>query len=222
MGKSKPTLSLDFDGVVHQYSSAFTKPEEIHDDVVPGFFEWAEDASRRFELVIYSTRSETAEGRAAMTLWLIEQRRKWRDAGGKPRGELPVEITFSAHKPKAFLMVDDRAVAFDGDWSALDPDALMAFRPWNRRVPNVAPKAASMNAVHAEVIRARTKFPGGKLLLPALVEEVGELAQALLQQKPPEEILKEAVQVACVAIRIMEEGCPEFADLTPQERDGIT
>ncbi len=82
------------------------------------------------------------------------------------------------------------------------------------------PQAATIVDVAAEVSRARTKFPGGKLLLPALMEEVGELAQALLQKRPKDEWRKEAMQVACVAIRIMEEGCPEFAELTDEEAHG--
>ena len=43
------------------------------------------------------------------------------------------------------------------------------------------------------------------------VVEVGELAQALLQDKPRAEIVKEAIQVACVAIRVAEEGDSDFA-----------
>ena len=68
----------------------------------------------------------------------------------------------------------------------------------------------TQDAIAAEVFRARLKFPKNRNLLPALMEEVGELAQAFLQRKPKDEIEKEAIQVACVAIRILEEGCPEF------------
>lgn len=72
------------------------------------------------------------------------------------------------------------------------------------------PYEATMGAITAEVMKARTKFPGNKHLLAALTEEVGELAQAMLQNKPRDEIRKEAVQVACVAIRIVEEGDAAF------------
>jgi len=57
-----------------------------------------------------------------------------------------------------------------------------------------------------EIDRARAKFPTNKNLMIALAEEVGELAQALLQKKPNGEIYKEAIQVACVALRIAHEG----------------
>ena len=42
-------------------------------------------------------------------------------------------IRFPTQKPAAFLTIDDRAVCFEGDWSALDPAMLAAFKPWNKR-----------------------------------------------------------------------------------------
>lgn len=72
------------------------------------------------------------------------------------------------------------------------------------------PGTGTLRKIRAELIRARTKFPGNEKLTVALMEEVGELAQALLQDKPREEIVKEAVQVACVAVRIAEEGDADF------------
>jgi NTP pyrophosphatase (non-canonical NTP hydrolase) len=72
------------------------------------------------------------------------------------------------------------------------------------------PEQITLAAVTSEVIRARLKFPSNKHLLTALVEEVGELAQAMLQDKPRDEIQREAIQVACVAMRIVEEGDSAF------------
>ncbi len=70
--------------------------------------------------------------------------------------------------------------------------------------------ASARDAIDAELVRARTKFPDNAKLLAALMEEVGELAQAMLQDKPHKEIRKEAFQVACVAIRLAEEGDSDF------------
>lgn len=67
------------------------------------------------------------------------------------------------------------------------------------------PAQLTLNAIAMETIRARLKHPGRRHLLAALVEEVGELAQAMLQQKPKAEIDKEAIQVAAVAVRLIEE-----------------
>lgn len=75
----------------------------------------------------------------------------------------------------------------------------------------------TLDAISAEVCRAREKFPGNRLLLAALTEEVGELAKAMLQDRPSDEIRREAIQVACVAIRIIEEGDSSFTNLTEAE-----
>lgn len=75
----------------------------------------------------------------------------------------------------------------------------------------------SIFALRWEVDRARAKFPKNDLLFTALVEEVGELAQAYLQRKPIDEIRKEALQIACVAMRIFEEGDPTYNNVTDEQ-----
>ena len=59
--------------------------------------------------------------------------------------------------------------------------------------------------VRAEVLRAQAKFPANSLATVALMEEVGELAKALLDESP-ERVRAEAVQVACMAFRAGIEG----------------
>lgn len=60
--------------------------------------------------------------------------------------------------------------------------------------------------VYDEQIKAQNKFPEGKNLLAALIEEVGESAQALLKiqesNESPENVYKELVQVASTAYRL--------------------
>lgn len=80
------------------------------------------------------------------------------------------------------------------------------------------PEELTMQAVQAEVIRARLKFPRNRYLLAALTEEVGELAQAILQGKDRDAIEREAIQVACVAIRLCEEGDSSFDDADAASR----
>jgi hypothetical protein len=63
-----------------------------------------------------------------------------------------------------------------------------------------------------EVERARTKHPGGKHLTVALMEEVGELAKALLENEGSDRVREEAIQVACVALRIATEGDTDFVE----------
>jgi len=85
----------------------------------------------------------------------------------------------------------------------------------------------TIQALNAEAIRARLKFPTNEVLLAALMEEVGELANALLELRYAtlhnmagnenlsdrrDQVQKEAIQVATVALRILEEGCSEFPE----------
>jgi NTP pyrophosphatase (non-canonical NTP hydrolase) len=68
-----------------------------------------------------------------------------------------------------------------------------------------------------EIQAARMKFPKNRRLTLALMEELGELARAELQGKPRSEIQKEALQVACLAMRIYSETDADFDNLTPEE-----
>lgn len=72
------------------------------------------------------------------------------------------------------------------------------------------PDELTLTAIGAEVMRARVKFPGNVHLLAALLEACGELAKALLEQMPKDEIDLQAIQVAAVAVRIIEEGDSDF------------
>lgn len=92
-------------------------------------------------------------------------------------------------------------------------------RMWGRRhtVDPISLEMESLDALQFEVLQGRRKFPGNRLMLPGLAEEVGELSRALLQRKPREEIEREALQVAAVAMRIYEEGDATFADVSDEE-----
>jgi hypothetical protein len=68
----------------------------------------------------------------------------------------------------------------------------------------------SLHALADEVMRARRKFPGRMHLLAALNEETGELARAYLDAEGVDRVRAEALQVACVAMRIYEEGDAAF------------
>lgn len=60
---------------------------------------------------------------------------------------------------------------------------------------------AFLVAVRAELARARAKFPSAEISAVALMEEVGELARALLEESR-ERVTEEAVQVAAMACRV--------------------
>lgn len=78
-----------------------------------------------------------------------------------------------------------------------------------------SPDGIVISMIMGELQASRTQFPDTTHMLAALVEEVGELAQALTehdraQGTSAEEVLREAAQVATMAIRIAAEGDENF------------
>lgn len=69
--------------------------------------------------------------------------------------------------------------------------------------------------VRGELDAARKQFPETTHMLAALTKNVGELAQAMMEHdrdssQTTQEVLREAVQVATMAIRIAAEGDENF------------
>lgn len=114
-------LCLDFDGVLHLYSSGWKGPETIPDPPVPGAIEFLVEAARHFEIHIFSSRSSWDSGISAMKSWLQYH--------GLPQEILEL-IVFPLQKPPAFLTIDDRALTFTGVWPSME--SLKAFKPWNK------------------------------------------------------------------------------------------
>lgn len=76
-----------------------------------------------------------------------------------------------------------------------------------------------INDIKEEYRFATNKFKGNKQKLAALMEEVGELSQALIDhdlgKKLAIDVYKEAVQVAATAIQIALKGSQEFTYKCP-------
>ena len=137
---NKPILCLDFDGVLHSYTSGWVEHDFIPDPPVPGAMQFLAEAIKHFNVQIYSSRSATKYegGRRAMITWIAYWVKK----------ELPnTEPEYTANavtnaichnaeawpteKPPAFLTIDDRAIQFNGTWP--DAENLKEFKPWNKR-----------------------------------------------------------------------------------------
>jgi len=126
---SKPIICIDFDGVIHSYEKGW-QDGDIYGVATPGFFEWAAQAQAHFKLVVYSSRSKTPEGIAAMKEAIDRWYMDSLAAGENPLLDFS-QLEFSDAKPPAFLTIDDRAICFLGDWKVLDPAQLTQFQPWN-------------------------------------------------------------------------------------------
>ena len=90
-----------------------------------------------------------------------------------------------------------------------------------RMNPSTRPLPAQLDSflecVREEVLRARKKFPNPECSMTALTEEVGELAKALLDE-PWAHVMKEAIQVACMAARVAIEGDPTLKPYRDKRR----
>src|SRR5688572_12476798 len=111
------TVAVDFDGVLHSYTSPWVNAETIPDPPVPGAIEWLTEISKHFDIVIHTTRGTRMDGRVAVSEWL----EKYGFHG-------PRAITHE--KLPALIYLDDRAWRFDGSFPTADQ--IHDFRPWNK------------------------------------------------------------------------------------------
>lgn len=120
---SKPILCLDFDGVIHSYTSGWKGADVIPDPPVADAIRFMREALEHFRVAIYSSRSGQPGGIEAMQAWL----RRHAD-----NLDWFAAIEWPTTKPSAFITIDDRALTFDGTWPRMEN--LKTFQPWNKRV----------------------------------------------------------------------------------------
>ncbi len=120
----KKTISVDFDGVLHSYTSGWKGADVIPDPPVEGAFAWLLSVmgDDRFDPVIYSSRSNQPGG--------IEAMRAWFEREGFPKDRL-AGLTFATDKPSAWMTLDDRGVLFEGTFPTLD--YMADFKPWYKK-----------------------------------------------------------------------------------------
>jgi hypothetical protein len=126
---SKPILCLDFDGVIHSYTSGWKGANVISDPPVEGAIAFMLGALDHFSVVIFSSRSNQRGGLVAMHTWLRKHAgAAWYESPGNCGLE---DVKFVTEKPAAFVTIDDRALTFTGVWP--DMETLKAFKPWNKK-----------------------------------------------------------------------------------------
>lgn len=119
------TICIDFDGVLHSYTSGWKGVEVVADPPTLGAIEWlvAMQKDPGLEPVIYSSRSKEGAGIIAMRGWLREH--------GAHLGLDVDKLEFPREKPSAFLTIDDRAICFTGVFPALGE--IHGFKTWSQR-----------------------------------------------------------------------------------------
>lgn len=148
-----PILCLDFDGVLHSYTSGWKGAGTIPDAPVDGAISFLINATLSFEVAIFSSRSKSLAGRWAMKRWVRKHATQWMldtpcthvvHVPWYSYGMDPIEheadwfarclvkrIKWPWFKPSAFIGLDDRVLTFDGTWPNCAD--LRAFKPWNKR-----------------------------------------------------------------------------------------
>lgn len=135
----KPILCLDFDGVLHSYSSGWKGADVIPDPPVNGMAAFLDKAVEVFDVQVFSSRTHQPGGVEAMKTFIWDALAHYFDCqfAGDPRGleralAIRDAISYPAEKPPAMVSIDDRALCFTGNFADFDPKRLLEFKPWNK------------------------------------------------------------------------------------------
>lgn len=137
---NKPTIAVDFDGVLYARSSKDFGNMTFEGEPVPGAMNFLRHLIKPFTVIIFSARfaaDNADECIQECKTWLLQH--MYQDSEnaarrGKPRydhGEVVAQLQFTAVKPMARIFLDDRAICFDGVFPTIP--SLLAFKTWDKR-----------------------------------------------------------------------------------------
>ena len=118
---NKFDVAIDFDGVIHSYTSGFHGFENVKDPPVEGAISTLKHYVENLKVAILSTRASCPEGIDAIKFWLLKN--------GMTEEEVE-RIVITNSKIHANLYVDDRAWHFDGRYPSIN--YIKKFKPWNK------------------------------------------------------------------------------------------
>lgn len=141
--QKRRTVCVDFDGVLHAYTTPWIDAHTIPDLPVPGAIEWLQRTISHFDIVIFSTRAKSKRGRDAMHDWI--KGNAWEAYYAREGDSITLDeagrvlnmnkIRFSYEKLPALIYIDDRAYRFDGtNWPSRND--IYSARPWNKPAPD--------------------------------------------------------------------------------------
>jgi hypothetical protein len=114
---AKQTVIFDFDGVINSYTSRWQGADVILDPPVVGIKEAISEIRKHYRVVVVSSRCYQSGGIEAIKVWLEKY------------GIRVDDVT--DEKPPAVVIVDDRAITFDGNTDGL-LEKIKNFKPWNK------------------------------------------------------------------------------------------
>lgn len=154
-------IIVDFDGVLHSYTSGWQGVTTIPDPPVPGAIQWLCEMVPHFTIAVLSSRSHDDGGIPAMQDWLMRHAKRffieeslgagtfrvtelWRGMGfapahgssfvvacGDAARSLMERLEWPLVKVPALLQIDDRAFCFEGTFPSVK--TITEFVPWNKR-----------------------------------------------------------------------------------------
>ena len=127
----RPIICVDFDGVLHSYTSGWQGAGVANDPPVDGACEWLEEVTKHYRVAIYSSRSKSLAGRACMKRYARQHFNTATGWSGEHRWDfLYEELEWPWFKPSALITLDDRAICFDGTFPTIE--TIRGFKPWNK------------------------------------------------------------------------------------------
>jgi hypothetical protein len=131
----RQTICVDFDGVIHSYTSGWKGAATIPDPPVPGAMEWLTKLTDEFDVVVCSSRARRLWGWIAIRFWLRKHMTHHWGAHATTAWDALDQIRVTCRKPAASVYIDDRAWRFDGShWPT--SSELRAHRPWFQKAPD--------------------------------------------------------------------------------------
>lgn len=125
----RQTICVDFDGVLHAYTSGWKGATVIPDGPTPGAIQWLSDLTTFFDVVICSARARRPWGWWAVKRWLRRELIAHWGAHAHVAHDVLDAVKVSFIKPAAIVYIDDRAWRFDGKHFPT-PVELKNHRPW--------------------------------------------------------------------------------------------
>lgn len=133
MDKFRKMVCVDFDGVLHSYSSGWQGADLIPDKPVPGAMGWLKKLVQEtpYDVGIFSARATQDRGAEAIKDWLYKELLKVCFSDDEAI-EIADSIKILHHKPpEGFIFIDDRAFHFQGKFPSLG--YLETFTPWGKK-----------------------------------------------------------------------------------------
>lgn len=127
------TVLIDFDGVLHSYSSGWQGKSSIPDSPNPGAIEFLQNLieDEDIEPVIWTSRVHCGENEAPAESENAKVAiRQWFYLQGLSPDEIQ-NLKITNEKPPAVLIIDDRAFHFQGEFPSVE--FIHEFQPWSKK-----------------------------------------------------------------------------------------